>query len=59
MSDRPDGALSQRLGVAKELLKLGNTQRALQFAQPGILALDRKHESSIERNDDRTAFMAG
>ncbi len=36
LSDRPDEALSQRLAVAKELLKLGDTERALQFAGPAL-----------------------
>lgn len=36
LSDRPDEALSQRLGVASELLKSGDTERALQFAAPAL-----------------------
>ena len=36
LSDRPDEALSQRLGVATELLKAGDTERALQFAASAL-----------------------
>lgn len=36
LADRPDEALSQRLGVASELLKAGDTERALQFAAPAL-----------------------
>jgi hypothetical protein len=35
-SDRPDEALSQRLGAADDLLKTGDTERALQFAAPAL-----------------------
>jgi hypothetical protein len=38
LSDRPDEALSQRLGVATELLKAGDTERALQFAASAAVA---------------------
>lgn len=37
--DRPDEALSQRLGVANELLKTGDTERAMQFAAPALTAV--------------------
>jgi hypothetical protein len=36
LSDRPDEALNQRLAVATELLKAGDTERALQFATPAL-----------------------
>lgn len=36
LSDRPDEALTQRLGVASELLKADDTERALQFAAPAL-----------------------
>ena len=39
LSDRPDEALSQRLGVASELLKAGDTERALQFAAPALTVM--------------------
>jgi hypothetical protein len=34
--DRPDEALSQRLGVATELLKADDVERAVQFAAPAL-----------------------
>lgn len=34
--DRPDEALSQRLGVAAELLKADEVERAMQFATPAL-----------------------
>ena len=36
LSERPNEALSQRLGAATELLKTGDTQRALDFARPAL-----------------------
>ena len=36
LSGRPDEALSQRLGAANELLKAGDTERALEFARPAL-----------------------
>src|SRR5215216_388071 len=39
LADRPDEALSQRLGVASELLKAGDTERALQFAAPALTVM--------------------
>ncbi|HJP90843.1 MAG TPA: hypothetical protein VJ875_02745 [Pyrinomonadaceae bacterium] len=36
LSGRPDEALSQRLGAASELLKAGDTERALEFARPAL-----------------------
>jgi len=36
LSDRPDEGVSQRLGVASELLKAGDIEQALQFAAPAL-----------------------
>ena len=36
LSERPNEALSQRLGAASELLKTGDTQRAIDFARPAL-----------------------
>lgn len=36
LSGRPDEATSQRLGTASELLKAGDTERALEFARPAL-----------------------
>lgn len=36
LSGRPDEATSQRLGTASELLKVGDTERALEFARPAL-----------------------
>lgn len=36
LSERPNEALSQRLGAATELIKAGDTQRALDFARPAL-----------------------
>ena len=36
LSGHPDEALNQRLGVASELLKAGNTDQALEFARPAL-----------------------
>lgn len=36
LSERPNEALSQRLAAATELLKVGDTQRALDFARPAL-----------------------
>jgi hypothetical protein len=40
LSDRPDEALSQRLGVASELLKADDIERALQFAAPALMVVN-------------------
>lgn len=37
LSERPNEALSQRLGAASELLKTGDTQRAIDFARPALI----------------------
>jgi hypothetical protein len=36
LSGRPDEALNQRLGAASDLLKAGETQKALEFARPAL-----------------------
>lgn len=36
LSGRPDEAISQRLEAATELLKVGDTERALEFARPAL-----------------------
>ena len=41
-SGRLSEALSQRLGVAKELLQAGDAERALQFAGPALAAVSRE-----------------
>jgi hypothetical protein len=38
--DRPDEALSQRLGVAAELLKVDDVERAVQFAAPALTSVN-------------------